>query len=231
MLNLAQIIADAEGDGVHLYLTATGTINATGEKSRIAHWAPSIRENKAGFVALLSRYPDAAESEPAKNDNLRVFAWTIHFAGRDPVFVSFSPEATRGEVLAAYPGAVAAEPSPKAGKPPIPELLTAAEESALQKWLAQIGETDEPPIAEILRECRSDGDAREYFLTRAGVLRSNDPGDDRIRCTECRNYTYSGICSVARSGGKVSAMKGYRPAGPEMLQRCDCYEAKGSTND
>ena len=53
--------------------------------------------------------------------------------------------------------------------------------------------------------------------------------DDRITCVMCQHFTYSGICSVARPGGTVSAQVGYRPAGATMLQRCDGFEAKGST--
>jgi hypothetical protein len=181
-------------------------------------------------VEVLPRYTDATESHAASNDHLshdlRTFAWLLHFADRSPLLVTFSPEATHGEALAAYPGSVAAEPASGASQASTP--LTAAEESALQRWLAQIGETDVPTVAEVLRKCRSDADAREYFLTKAGVLRSNDPGDDRVRCTECRNFTYSGVCSIARPGGDVSAQVGYRPAGATMLQRCVGYESKTS---
>jgi hypothetical protein len=54
---------------------------------------------------------------------------------------------------------------------------------------------------------------------------SADP-DERINCRQCQNFTYSGICTVARPGGQVSAQKGYRPAMPDALQRCNGYENK-----
>ena len=181
----------------------------------------------------LPRYTDAAESEPARNDdNVRSFGWLIHYADREAMRASFSPPATHGEVLKAYPDAVAAEPATTVNDS-LP-ALSGREESALQKWLASIGETDAPTIAETLRKCRTDADARSYFLARAGVLRSNELADDRSRCTECRNYTYGDTCTIARPGGIVSAMTGYRPAGATMLQRCNGYEAKpmkGMQND
>lgn len=57
--------------------------------------------------------------------------------------------------------------------------------------------------------------------------------DDRVTCRQCENFTYSGICTVARPGGTVSAQK-YRPAGPDMPQRCNGFESKtlkGATHD
>ena len=53
-----------------------------------------------------------------------------------------------------------------------------------------------------------------------------DSYDDRITCPQCENFTYSGICNVARPGGPVSAQKGYRPARPDMRQRCSGFESK-----
>lgn len=51
--------------------------------------------------------------------------------------------------------------------------------------------------------------------------------DDRITCTACRYFSYSGICSIAYPGSPiVSAMRGYHPALPDMLQRCAGHEAK-----
>lgn len=231
-MNPAEIINAAEQDGVRLALSAAGTLKASGDEVRIAYWLPVIRDNKAGIVALLSGYTDAQEAAIAANDNLRAFAWAIHYADRDPVIVSFSPEATHGEVLAAYPDAVAAEPASDGGIPPSTHL-SAGEESSLQKWLASIGETDAPTIAEMLRQCRTDAEARGYFLDRAGVLRSTEPGDDRVRCVECRNHTHSGICTIARPGGglidRIVTSKGYHPAMADALQHCQGYISKGST--
>jgi len=58
-------------------------------------------------------------------------------------------------------------------------------------------------------------------------LPSSPDIDDRIRCTECHHFTYGGSCSIAYPGSPiVSAMRGYRPALPDMLQRCAGHEAK-----
>ncbi len=51
--------------------------------------------------------------------------------------------------------------------------------------------------------------------------------DDRRFCTECGNLR-SGVCTVARPGGLVSAIRGYRPASPGVLQRCAGYSPRAS---
>lgn len=72
-----------------------------------------------------------------------------------------------------------------------------------------IGEQNAATTAEVLTACRHDDDAREYYLGRAGA----DPriDDDRRRCSQCSNLR-SGVCVVARPGGQVSGICGYRPA-------------------
>ena len=61
--------------------------------------------------------------------------------------------------------------------------------------------------------------------TKAGVLTANghdgDDLDDRRFCTQCENLR-SGVCSVAKPGGAVSAPRGYRSV-PDMLHRCAGY--------
>lgn len=52
-------------------------------------------------------------SEPLPSDTappIRATRWLLHYADRDPVEVWFAPAVTHAEVLAAEPGAVAAEP-------------------------------------------------------------------------------------------------------------------------
>ncbi len=53
--------------------------------------------------------------------------------------------------------------------------------------------------------------------------------DDRRTCSQCRNLA-SRVCSVARPGGTVSAIKGYRPD-LERLRRCAGYLPNGSDAD
>jgi len=61
---------------------------------------------------------------------------------------------------------------------------------------------------------------------KAGVLTANrhdgDDLDDRRSCHQCSKLR-SGVCIVAKPGGLVSAIRGYRPAAPEMLRRCEGY--------
>ena len=48
-----EIIEAANGDGVRVYLSGTGTIKAAGEQEAIARWRDILRENKAGIIDLL----------------------------------------------------------------------------------------------------------------------------------------------------------------------------------
>lgn len=52
--------------------------------------------------------------------------------------------------------------------------------------------------------------------------RAGDDPDDRRFCTQCLNLR-GGVCIIAKPGGLVSAIVGYRPALPNMLQRCAGY--------
>ena len=49
--------------------------------------------------------------------------------------------------------------------------MTAGEERAIRAWLAHIEETDQTTIDEVLDRCRSDSDARRYFLKQADEAR------------------------------------------------------------
>lgn len=51
-----------------------------------------------------------------------------------------------------------------------PPALTAEEETAIRAWLAHIEETDTDLIAEVLNQCRTDEEARAYFLRRAAEV-------------------------------------------------------------
>jgi len=100
-------------------------------------------------------------------------------------------------------------------------IVTLLQEAAILAWLAQIGETDETTVDEVLTKCRHDSDARAYYLGRARHAATDDL-DDRRSCRQCSNLR-SGVCIVAKPGGIVSATRGYRPATPELLRRCDGY--------
>ena len=53
--------------------------------------------------------------------------------------------------------------------------------------------------------------------------------DDRRTCSQCLNLR-SGVCSVARPGGIVSANRGYRPNAETKL-RCAGYMPNTTDND
>ena len=140
---------------------------------------PTVPTEKQGIQQIAVERKRLFSANDPMPDITPRYGWLIHFTDRDPVYATFSPMATRAEVLRGYPDAVAAEPVDSA--PTEPE----------------------------------------------------DP-DDRITCRQCENFTYSGICTVARPGGTVSASKGYRPAGADMPQRCTGFESKplkGATHD
>ncbi len=144
-------------------------------------------------------------------------------AYRDPLKVSVSLPASHAEVPASYPDAIAAEPF-EAGTGRQASLATGDQEAAIRAWLAQIGETDETTIDEVVTRCRNDSDARAYYLGRARHATADDL-DDRRSCHQCSNLR-AGACTAAKPGAIVSATRGYRPAAPEMLRRCGGYAAR-----
>ena len=154
------------------------------------------------------------------------YRWLLHFPDREPLTVTFSPPSTHAAVLDAYPDALAAEPI-EPGRQLPDTLLAGDQEAAVLAWLSEIGETDETTIADVLTLCRQDEDARRYFLGRAVEISAND---DRRCCSQCLNLR-SGVCVVARPGGRVSAIRGYRPALPDMPQRCSGYSPNTRDTD
>jgi hypothetical protein len=208
-MTAATILRDSAAAGVALSLSAAGTIKATGEKAAVALWLATIKENKVGIIALLSEGASGKTCRAASR-------WLLHFSDRKPLTVDFSPPATLAKVLVSYPSALAAEPI-EAGRRQPDTLLTSRQETAVVAWLAQIGESDEAIVGDVRAQCRHDADARQYFLGRAGDS-ATPVLDDRRRCDQCGNLR-SGICVVAKPGGVVSAIRGYRPA-MGVPQRC-----------
>jgi hypothetical protein len=93
--------------------------------------------------------------------------WRIEFPDH-ALTVSFSPPATREEVLGDYPTATAAEPvRPSPGRWSTATALTPEDEAAIRAWLSRIGERDQDTVAEVIKACQRDAGAREYFTRRA----------------------------------------------------------------
>jgi hypothetical protein len=131
-MTAAAICRETVAAGVTLSLSAPGTIKVTGEQA-VARWLTTIKENKAGIVALLA--------ETASKKPFEASCWLIHFADRNPLEVAFSPAATHAEVPFWYQDAVAAEPFTPTVRSPA-SSMTGDEERAVLRWLASIGEQD-----------------------------------------------------------------------------------------
>jgi len=110
--------------------------------------------------------------------------------------------------------------------------MTANDENAIRAWLALIDETDLATIADVLKRCQQDTEARDYFTGRAAAeLPKADPfPDDRRTCTRCLNLR-QGVCSVAKpeAGALVVASRGYRPV--NLALRCAGFSPKPSDTD
>ena len=208
-MTAATILRDLAAAGVTLSLSAAGTIKATGEKGAVARWLATIKENKVDIIALLS---EGASGKPCRAAS----RWLLHFSDRKPLTMAFSPPTTHTKVLASYPSALAAEPIEASQRQPA-TMLTGRQETAVVAWLAQVGESDEALVGDVLARCRHDEDARQYFVGRAGECATVDT-DDRRWCDQCGNLR-SGVCTVAKPRGIASANNGYRPA-PGVPQRC-----------
>lgn len=151
------IIREAQADGVSVALSPAGTIKVNGGQAAVNRWLPIIRENKPGILAALR--------EP------RSRGWQVKYPDGSMIETYVLPEPTRAEVLRDYPGAIAAEPIPEAAKRIPTAPMTAEEEAAIRAWVAYIEETDPATIADVLHQCRTDADAREYFVRRAEEVR------------------------------------------------------------
>lgn len=226
-MNLAKLIR-RKNEPVAV-VTAIPAIPAThgqewaGTVARIATVAvanPTEAQNDNGNSSKNSNF----SSNKPYEQKIRSRSWLLHFADRNPLTVAFSPAATHAEVLDMYPSALAAEPI-EPGRQLPDTLLAGDQEAAVLAWLSEIGETDQAIVAEVLRQCRQDEEARQYFLGLAGAGPQIE--DDRRCCSQCLNLR-SGVCVVARPGGRVSAIRGYRPASPDMHQRCAGYAPNDS---
>ena len=202
-MTAAAILRATAAAGVTLSLSATGTLKAAGEQAAVDRWLANIKENKVDIIALLS---DAASGKTCRAAS----RWLLHFSDRNPLTVEFSPPATHAEVLASYPGTLAAEPIEASRRQPA-TMMTSKQEAMVVGWLAQIGEFDEAIVGEVLAQCRHDEDARQYFLGGAGEYVTADT-DDRWLCDQAATCALA-FASLPHLAGQCpqSAAIGQRP--------------------
>jgi len=84
-----------------------------------------------------------------------------------------------------------------------------------------IKETDEAIAADVLAPCRLDEDARQCCISRAGEPVTAE-ADDRRTCAQCADRR-SSVGAVAKPGGQVSGICGYRPA-TGIRQPCPAFK-------
>ena len=202
---------------------------AKANPAKVANDERAKGEPLAGLAGLaLANPPEAKTANPipkiSADDAVTAFAsywWRIHRPNHALVEVSCSPPATHAEILAWRPDASTAEPFEPVPRQPT-ALLTAYDETAIRAWLAHIGETDLEIIAVVLNQCRTDADARDYFISRAAdVPRPAAFNDDRRLCGQCENLTGRGVCLAARRG-EILASRNYEPI-RTLPRRCEGY--------
>jgi hypothetical protein len=147
--------------------------------------------------------------------------WGVRYPDREPVEVGCWPPATQAGVLACQPGAVEAnafEPALRAPTSP----LTTWEEKAILDWLEEIEETDPAIIGDLVNQCRTDENARAYFIQQADEgARPAVLDNDLRRCERCANLTGRGLCLAARRG-EIVPSRNYEPI-RDLPRRCDGY--------
>lgn len=96
-----------------------------------------------------------------------------------PATLATQEEASAATVAGVATVAVASHPAP---------ALSENDEAAIRAWLAYIAETNADTISEVLAQCRTDMEARAYFLRRAEEVPSPVAGDQWVRCVECHRF-------------------------------------------
>jgi hypothetical protein len=114
--------------------------------------------------------------------------------------------------------------------------LAPEDEARLRSWLDRIGEDDQTIVEHVIRRCRDDGSARDYFVALARqsatlatqeaasadeVPRPLPDDDDRRRCARCANLAPSGLCLAARRG-EIVASQNYEPI-RGLPRRCEGF--------
>ena len=159
-------------------------------------------------------------------DDAVSWGWLLHFADRDSIMATFSPEATHAEALACYPDAVAAEPMTNA-----PSRAPTDSEAALLRVLIEAVYRDDgdDDRNDALLAALADPDnalaCYRAISSERGLCLPDS--DDRRTCRQCANLR-GGACQVATPGGALSAQRGYRPGAlwQDEPHRCAAFNER-----
>lgn len=195
------IIQAAAADGVRLTLTAAGTLKTIGHPDAVQRWVPRLREHKAALAEILAHDPATATAP----------RWWIHFTDREPLELHTAPPMTHAEILAAYPGAVAAEPVPER----VTRAATVIERAELLALVAAIYAADpDADRAEALGAALADPEAAltcyraianergiEGAQKVAGAVAGCNPKKAPPGCSTCRHRKRPGRADPGYCGG------------------------------
>ena len=179
---------------------------------------------------LLSLVVTPVTSVTAQNsvtaDDAVSWGWLLHFADRDSLMATFSPEATHAEALACYPGAVAAEPMTNA-----PSRAPTDSEAALLRALIEAvyrDDTDDDRNEAVTAALADPDNALTCYRAISAERGLTLPdADERRTCRQCANLR-GASCSVATPGGALSAQRGYKPGAlwQDEPHRCASFTQK-----
>ena len=178
-------------------------------------------------LGSLGSSPTAFENNQASNDDGQIaannvsFTWLLHFTGREPVIVTFSPEVIQVIALANYPSAVAVDLVNANSRQTVTELETV---ELRQRVMGIYQEDADDDRNEALRAALADPDhsliCYRVMTTEQGIPLAFEH-DDRRSCSQCAVLRGS-TCTFAIPGGLVSARQGYSPV-LDLAHRCQGY--------
>lgn len=102
---IEELLRRAAADGLFLTIDDDRLV-VRGNAAARERWRPVLAQSKTEILGALR------DAEPA------YLCWTLYFADRDDLAVTFSPPVTRDEALRQYPDALAAIPVPDPPPPP-----------------------------------------------------------------------------------------------------------------
>ncbi|MEO6823771.1 MAG: hypothetical protein ABI167_03420, partial [Nitrosospira sp.] len=162
-MNAAEIIESAFLEGMSLAITSEGQLHYSGQEEVVARLLPAIRENKTAILGELRRFNKPAPEVDHGYADVSFRWWRFRYLDGILKEASYCPPATQAEVLIGEPDAITAEAfQPLAPQPSAP--LEEKDEAAILAWLGRIGETDKDTILDVLNSCRTNAEARKFFI-------------------------------------------------------------------